>query len=113
MICARSADLIFRLVYVTTPGPELNVERVRDRVETGGHDVPRDKILTRWDRSMAELPWFAERADRLLVLDNSETQPIILALRHFGKVIEFTGQMPDHPALSRIAHLQGTLAAAT
>lgn len=40
-------------------------------VAQGGHDVPPEKVVTRWDRSLANLPWFALRADRAMIFDNT------------------------------------------
>ena len=97
--------LIFRLVYVTTVSPDLNVERVRQRVLSGGHDVPEDRIRSRWDRSMINLTWFAQRADRALVLDNSGVELEILALRHLGGLLEL--RQPQHPAAEFLEMLTG------
>jgi predicted ABC-type ATPase len=103
----RSVGLIFRLVYITTVDPELNVARVGARVLEGGHDVPAEKIRERWHRSMdTYLPWFAARADRLVVLDNSGEAPKAVALRHLGGVLEMHDH--EHPASSRLQSLVGT-----
>ena len=40
------------LFYVSTEDPNINVERVAKRVSQGGHDVPKDKIITRYHRAM-------------------------------------------------------------
>ena len=40
---AKELDFLIGLLFVTLRGPEYNVERVRLRVERGGHDVPTDK----------------------------------------------------------------------
>jgi predicted ABC-type ATPase len=104
---ARSLGLLFWLVYVTTLDPELNVERVWDRVQAGGHDVPSDAVRQRWHRSMDELTWFAARADKLIVVDNSLDTLSVLALRRYNGPLEFTGAMPGHPALHKLAQLQG------
>jgi predicted ABC-type ATPase len=74
------------LVFVTLATPEDNVDRVRLRVQTGGHDVPPEKIRARWNRSLANLPWFAERADIVFVFDNTapgstSDSPVLLALK--------------------------------
>src|SRR5258705_5116418 len=45
------------------------------RVRAGGHDVPTDKIHARWQRSLANLAWFAARASVLWVFDNSNESP--------------------------------------
>lgn len=102
----RRASLIFRLVYITTKGPEINVARVEQRVRLGGHDVPEDKIRERWHRSMDNLPWFAARADRLVVADNSGDRLQVVALRHLGGILEILDQ--DHPCSDRLRSLAGT-----
>jgi predicted ABC-type ATPase len=40
------------LVYLWLPGPELAVERVRIRVQLGGHDVPEQDVRRRYFRSV-------------------------------------------------------------
>jgi predicted ABC-type ATPase len=65
----------FGLVYVALASPQLAQQRVQARVALGGHSVPPDKIAARWHRSLARLTWFAARAHRLFVLDNSDTPP--------------------------------------
>jgi predicted ABC-type ATPase len=102
---ARRAGLIFRLVFVTTQSPHVNVERVRQRVLNGGHDVPEDKIRARWQRSMGNLAWFAARADRLVVADNSGSTFAVLALRHLGSVLELHER--SHPATELLQPLAG------
>ena len=104
---ARRANLIFRLVYITTESPHINVERVRQRVLAGGHDVPKDRIISRWHRSMENLCWFAARADRLVVADNSGSELVVVALRHLGGAVEI--RLPTHPASQGLLSLQGQL----
>lgn len=107
---ARRSGLIFRLVYVTTESSDINVERVRQRVEDGGHDVPRHPIQERWIRSMDNLEWFAERADRLVVADNSGSSLKLLALRSFGGLLELRDH--EHPASMRLRGIVGRAALA-
>lgn len=40
------------LYFIATDNPELNQKRVRDRVLQGGHDVPPDKIISRYFRCL-------------------------------------------------------------
>lgn len=102
---ARRSGLIFRLVYVTTESPDISVARVRQRVLDGGHDVPEDKIRDRWERSHNNLSWFAARADRMIVVDNSGVDLKVLALRHLGGVVEIHKE--NHPASERLNSLNG------
>ena len=72
---AKSLGFEVRLIFVMLATPDLNVERVKVRVRRGGHDVPTDKIIDRFHRSLAQLPWFLEAADRAYVFDNSGASP--------------------------------------
>jgi predicted ABC-type ATPase len=40
------------LCYSATDDPTINIPRVKARVRPGGHDVPEDKILSRYPRSL-------------------------------------------------------------
>jgi len=45
---ARSCGFTVTMIYVTLRSPELAVKRVKQRNESGGHDVPEQKIRERW-----------------------------------------------------------------
>jgi predicted ABC-type ATPase len=67
---AREQGYRSYLYFVSTGDPEVNVSRVRDRVLEGGHDVPVDKILSRYGRAMALLPSAIPHFDRVFLFDN-------------------------------------------
>lgn len=67
------------LEYITTQDPDINVLRVHDRVLDGGHDVPEEKIKSRYDRSMKLLPKAMEIADSATIYNNSFDDPIVIA----------------------------------
>ena len=58
------------MIYIALSSVDLAVLRVRDRVASGGHDVPEAKIRARWGRSLDDLTLFAGVVDRLLVFCN-------------------------------------------
>ena len=68
------------LHYVILAQPDLHVARVGQRVAQGGHDIPAEKIVDRYRRSLEQLPWFAGRATRAFIWDNS------LRGTHFGVI---------------------------
>lgn len=68
---ARSRGFRTYLYYVATEDPLINISRVRHRVLQGGHDVPEDKIISRYDRSLALLLDAIRVTDRAYVFDNS------------------------------------------
>jgi predicted ABC-type ATPase len=59
------------LYFIATETPRINIDRVRLRVSSGGHDVPEDKIVERYERSLQLLPEAIYRSDRAFLFDNS------------------------------------------
>lgn len=71
---AQRAGFRTYLYYVATEDPAINISRVEIRVREGGHDVPADKITTRYYRSL-DLLWEAiEYSSRAYVFDNSAAE---------------------------------------
>ncbi len=80
------------LYYVATIDPEINIHRIRERVRNGGHDVPKDKILSRYTRSLTLL-WEAVRhSDRAFIFDNSSLEIELLAEITNGKILEIRSE---------------------
>jgi predicted ABC-type ATPase len=59
------------LYFVSTESKEINVFRVQARKKKGGHDVPEDKIRSRYDRSMEFMFEASRIADQSYFFDNS------------------------------------------
>lgn len=68
---AKEAGFFVRLVYVATDNPEINVMRIAWRTALGGHDVPEDKIVARYAKSLRLAVDAARLADRAYFVDNS------------------------------------------
>ena len=79
---AKKNDYFIKCVFVLTANPELNVLRVRSRVETGGHDVPKEKIFRRYKKSLKNIPELIEICDILHVYDNTGGNPIRIFRKH-------------------------------
>jgi predicted ABC-type ATPase len=60
------------LYYIATEDPAINLARVRVRVAQGGHDVPEDKVRSRYDRSLSLLYDAIRMTNRAYVFDNSQ-----------------------------------------
>ena len=71
LVRAKAAGFIVQLFFVGTDDPNTSVERVALRVVQGGHDVPRDRIIARWHRTMGFLHQAIKAADQAFVFDNS------------------------------------------
>ena len=83
---AKQRGFEVQLIYVLLDSPQRNVERVRLRVKKGGHSVPEDKIIERHARSLEQMPWFLEQADRAWIYDNSGASPKLIAEKSAGVI---------------------------
>ena len=59
------------LYYIATDDPAINVARVKARVRLGGHDVPEDKIASRYTRSLDLLLQAVKHTHQTYLFDNS------------------------------------------
>lgn len=69
---AKENGYFIKSFFVLTNSSDINVNRVKVRVATGGHDVPEDKIRARYDRSLNILPELIKVSDICNVCDNTE-----------------------------------------
>ena len=60
------------LCYLGLEGPDQSVERVAMRVSQGGHDVPDEKLRSRFVRTLANLRRAVPRLPHVLIYDNSD-----------------------------------------
>lgn len=68
---ARSGYVVL-LCYIGLANPEQSMERVAMRVSQGGHDVPDDKLRSRFGRALNNLKAATARLSHVLIFDNSD-----------------------------------------
>ncbi len=84
-----------RMIYVVLDTLERQLERIRERVASGGHDVPADKVAARRIRSFEQLAWFVRKVDRCVVFVNSGDEPELAAASvNRGPLWRF-GELPE------------------
>ena len=71
------------LCFIGISGPDVSEERVAMRVSQGGHDVPSDKLITRYPRTLANLQAAIQELPHVWVFDNDDLR------RPFRKVAVF------------------------
>ncbi len=59
------------LYFVSTEDPEINLQRITERVAKGGHPVPDDKVFSRYYKSLELLPLAIRHSNRAYIFDNS------------------------------------------
>lgn len=84
---AANAGYKVYLYFVCTESPEINKFRVKEvRIKEGGHDVPEDKIESRYYRSLELLFDAAQIAYQAFFFDNSTDDTDFRMFAHFKKV---------------------------
>ncbi len=83
---AGQAGYYVHLIVIAVP-EEYSVQRVHMRVAAGGHDVPEDKIRSRWQRLWGNVVAMIEIADSAEVFDNSGPGPTTIATFVAGEIV--------------------------
>ncbi|MCL2712897.1 MAG: hypothetical protein FWD37_06485 [Methanomassiliicoccaceae archaeon] len=93
---AASKGYKIEVLFVTTESAELCARRVLERVKSGGHDVERSKIFSRYKRTMGYLKDYIEVADVASVYDNSGEAPVLVFTKINDKmrIIEEPSDIP-------------------
>jgi predicted ABC-type ATPase len=83
------------LRFVALKTALLHVDRVRQRVRKGGHDIPRDTILRRYENSLDNLPRLLGFVDHAIIADNSGRQKKVLLRCEAGVILERAENPPS------------------
>lgn len=77
---AQSAGYSVTLLYFWLNSPELAIERVRARVEAGGHNIPEETVRRRYHVGVDYFfHYYAPISDRWILADNSQTPFRVIA----------------------------------
>ena len=75
---AHQQNYIVHIIYVLLNSAELHIQRVKQRVSKGGHSVDKEDIIRRYKRSIELLPEIMQKADCMVIYDNSyRFEPIL------------------------------------
>jgi len=69
---AVRSDFTVILCYIGISGAERSEERVNMRVSQGGHDVPAEKLVSRFPRTLSNLKTGIRELPHVLVFDNDD-----------------------------------------
>ena len=85
---AQNAGYTVTLLYLWLNSPELAVERVRARVETGGHNIPEETIRRRYQVGIDYFfHYYSPISDRWILADNSQAPFRVVAEGSKGDVV--------------------------
>lgn len=79
---AKDEGYFIKCVFVLTVDSSINVMRVKSRVAAGGHDVDKEKIISRYKKSLQNIPIVFELCDIVHVYDNTDDEPFRIIRKH-------------------------------
>ena len=101
---AKEEGYFIKCVFVLTSSPQINVARVEVRVIDGGHDVDREKIISRYYKSLNNIKRLMEICDILHVYDNTGKEPVRIIRKHKDDITIFPNESWSY---ERILNLLG------
>jgi predicted ABC-type ATPase len=91
---AREIGYNVTLVYFWLASPELAIQRVKNRVAEGGHNIPEEVIRRRYKKGVKNLfQLFIPICDYWIVIDNSQTPYNIVAEGQEDQELNIQNQM--------------------
>ena len=91
---ALERSFFTRLFYICLDNPERSIQRVRERVAQGGHDVPDQDIRRRYTRSLLNAKRVLRIVHQGLVFDNSGAEPKPVFEMRMGRVLSMADEIP-------------------
>lgn len=94
---AQSAGLQVHLFHIHVDNADTVLHRINNRIKEGGHSVPADKVLSRYQRILPIIKEAALKADRAYLLDNSiagDSHRVVMKLEH-GKITKLFSEPPQ------------------
>lgn len=84
------------LCFIGISGPEVSEERVAMRVSQGGHDVPSEKLVARFPRTLANLKVAIRDLPHVWIFDNDDLRTPFRQVAVFenGKPVELNEPVP-------------------
>ena len=104
---AKQVGYEVQCIYVLTCSADINVSRVRARVAAGGHDVPEDKIRSRYSRALSLLSELISICDKILIYDNSEA-PVLIFRRENNISKHYPNKLWSEKKLKKLLKLKTT-----
>lgn len=82
----KARGYALHLFFLWIPSPELAIERIKDRVREGGHNVPAEDVRRRFIRGINNFFRLYESLfDTWTLFDNSKAKPVLIAKRKSGR----------------------------
>ena len=84
----REKGYKLHLFFLWIPGPQLALERIKERVSEGGHDIPAQDVRRRFNRSITNfLKLYQPLLDSWIIFNNAGVIPALIAKSKDGNLV--------------------------
>ena len=90
---ARWKEYFVRGYFILTTSPQVNIGRVKERAANGLHDVPVDKIVSRYEKAVNNVPEFLLVCDICLIYDNTAEEPFRIVRKHKDSILVYENDL--------------------
>lgn len=94
---AKEAGYKIYLYFVCIDDPEVNISRIDNRVNKGGHDVDDSKVIERYPKTLNNLFPAIELSDKAYLFDNSGDELTMIAEIENGMQMTLHVDSPEFP----------------
>ncbi|MBO4743451.1 MAG: zeta toxin family protein [Bacteroidales bacterium] len=85
---AREKGYSITILYLWVQNPDIAIQRVRDRVEHGGHNIPDDVLRRRYKVGLKYLfNTYMPLCDRWIIMDNTTARLAMVAEGSSGRLV--------------------------
>jgi predicted ABC-type ATPase len=92
---AKEKGFATYLYFICTVDPEINIQRVKNRVVEGGHHVEAGKVASRYFRSLQLLSDAFLAVDRAFIIDSSNKSRDVILEKRNKEVLLHQESIPD------------------
>ena len=95
---AKEEGYFIRMFFICTESPTINAARIANRVMEGGHDVPIQKIISRYEKAIVNAVKVMRFADRAYFYDNSidnQNAQLLFRTAEGNFVKRYTDSIPE------------------
>lgn len=90
---AKENGYFIKCIFILTIDPSVNIARVKARVASGGHDVDKEKIKSRYYKSLKNIKKLMEICDIMHVYDNTTEKPVRIIRKHKDNISIFPNEL--------------------
>ena len=95
---AKEEGYFIRMFFICTESPTINAARIANRVMEGGHDVPIQKIISRYEKAIVNAVKVMRFADRAYFYDKSidnQNAQLLFRTAEGNFVKRYTDSIPE------------------